>query len=144
MLDPLNNLSKLCLLGVFPIGLGFLDLNLTASNALVRNWPILPTARKILSQEAHSINKMTVIGSVAARNNHQSPVTVSTPPWPLKNAMPKKLETAVAGRKIIVKAAIVFIAALSFLVSRAIAMLVSLSCWVTKLKTYFPGTVSQT
>lgn len=94
------------------------------------------------SQEAHSINKMIVIGSVAARNNHQSPVTVSTPPWPLKNAMPKKPETAVAGRKIIVKAAMVFIAALSFLVSRAIAMLVSLSCWVTKLKTYFPGTVS--
>ena len=90
------------------------------------------------------MNRMTVIGSVAARNNHQLPVTVSTPPWPLKNAIPKKLETAVAGRKIIVKAAIVFIAALSFLVSRAIAILVSLSCWVTKLKTCLPWTVSQT
>ena len=60
---------------------------------------------------------MTVIGIVAARKSHQSGVTVSSPPCPLKNAMPKKLETAVAGKKIIVRAAIVFIAALSFFVA---------------------------
>lgn len=42
--------------------------------------------------------------------------------------MPKQLETADAGRKTIVRMAIAFIDELSFLVSVAIAMFVSMSC----------------
>ena len=45
-----------------------------------------------------------------------------------KNAMLKKPDTAVAGRKSIVSKAIIFIDALSSLVSRAMAVFVSLSC----------------
>lgn len=61
--------------------------------------------------------RTTVRGIVVARNSHQSDVTVSSPFCPLKNAIPKKLEIAVAGRKTIVRIAIIFIAELSCLVA---------------------------
>lgn len=50
-----------------------------------------------------------------------------------KNVIPKKLETVDAGRKIMVSRAMAFIDELSFFVSRAMAMLVSKSCWATRL-----------
>lgn len=53
----------------------------------------------------------------------------------IENTMPKKPETAVAGRRVIVKAAMIFMAELSALVACAMKVFVSLSCWVIKLKT---------
>lgn len=87
------------------------------------------------SQICQIVIKMIVIGIVVAMNSHQSCVTTTSPFWLSKKTMPKKPETAVAGRNIIVKAAIIFMAELSALVARAIEVFVSLSCWVTKLKT---------
>jgi hypothetical protein len=63
------------------------------------------------------ITTVAVRGTVTARNIHHSLATVKIPACPSKNAMPKKLETADVGRKIIVKAAMAFIEELSFLVS---------------------------
>lgn len=76
------------------------------------------------------------MGNVAATKSHQSRVTASVPfadAW--KKAMPKKLETAVAGRKTMVSAAMTFMAELSLRAARAMDVLVSLSCCVTRLKT---------
>ena len=80
--------------------------------------------------------KMIVMGIVATRKSHQLRVMTTSPFRLSKKTMPKKLETAVAGRQTMVKAAMIFIAELSALVARAIEVFVSLSCWVTKLKTY--------
>lgn len=49
--------------------------------------------------------------------------------------MPTTPDTAVAGRNIIVKAAMIFMAKLSALLARAIQVFVSLSYWVNELKT---------
>jgi hypothetical protein len=70
---------------------------------------------------------ITVRGIVTTRYSHQSGATFNwtlsfTPKW--KNPMLKKVATNVAGRNTIVRAAMVFMEALSRCVSSAIVMLV--------------------
>ena len=123
-LEPLKNTKDLLRLVVVK---GFIA-------SRIANWS--PLTRTIHDSQTRQIAiKMIVIGIVVARKSHQSSVTTTSPLWLLKNTMPKKPETAVAGRKTMVNAAMIFIAELSALVARAMEVFVSLSCWVTKLKT---------
>lgn len=113
-------------------------LDLTADQALIASRLTIcgPSMSSVHDSQIRQIMiKMMVIGIVVAMKSHQSVVTTTSPFWLSKNTMPKKPETAVAGRNIMVKAAMIFIAELSALVARAIEVFVSLSCWVTKLKT---------
>lgn len=71
---------------------------------------------------------MAVIGIVITGNIHRYGDTGRPPTSEVKNAMPKILEIVDAGRKTMVSEAMVFMDELSFLVSRAIARLVSKSC----------------
>jgi hypothetical protein len=73
--------------------------------------------------------KMTVNvkGSVIATYTHQG--------IPRTKSKLKTDDIKVPGRKSIVKAAMVFMDELSLLVSRAMSVVVALSCWVTKLNT---------
>lgn len=112
-----------------------LNRSLTIVEPLALSCPAISSVLKISFHLSQTRNSMTLVGIVVARNSHQSGVTVSLPFYPLKNAVPKKLDTAVAKRNIIVNAVIVFIAALSFYMAWAIDKFVSLSFWPTRLKT---------
>jgi hypothetical protein len=80
------------------------------------------------------ISTVAVRGTITAGNIHHSLVTFEIPACPSKNAMPKKLETAAAGRKIIVKVAMVFFEE-PLIVSCAFPVLVSVSFWMTRFHT---------
>lgn len=76
----------------------------------------------------------TVSGMDITKKSHQPPLIESpmSPSALSKKAMPKKLDTADAGRKIMVSAAIDFMEALSFFVSMAITVLSSVSFWAMR------------
>ena len=81
-----------------------------------------------LVQSHHVATTTTVKGKVTTTYTHHE--------IPAAAGMPNTDDIKVPGKKIIVMAAIVFIDELSAFVSRAITVVVALSCWVTRLKTY--------
>jgi hypothetical protein len=80
------------------------------------------------------VSTVAVRGTITAGNIHHSLVTFEIPACPSKNALPKKLENADAGRKIIVKVAMVFFEE-PLIVSCAFLMFVSVSFWMTRFYT---------